>query len=156
MVCHAGPPLFCSCSSTGGGRPSVALPGSRVQVMFPTSSHVLSGSDRVCGGGGDHAMALGKLYVPRTQSTVERGGGGRNPSVQATSSTRAVNLSSLRHLLSLLAGVQPRRIEKGAQLPLCDGARSLPHTSHPCPQMAQCCFGDGLKRLTTADSHCLI
>jgi hypothetical protein len=44
-------------------------------VLFPTSSHVLSGSDRVCGGGGDHAMALGKLYVPRTQSTVERGGG---------------------------------------------------------------------------------
>lgn len=30
-------------------------------------------------------------------------------------------------------------------------------TSHPCPQMAQCCFGNGLKRLTSLlTAHCLI
>jgi hypothetical protein len=50
----------------------------------------------------------------------------------------------------------PRRKEKGEQPRSTTAECGLPHINYPCPPRAQCYFGDGLKRFTTAYTHCLI
>lgn len=116
--------------------PSVALPTLESGVLlFPRSSNVLSGSDRVSE----------EAEIIRHSSTYGGEEGVRNPSIQVTSSHALKFLSASSHL-PLSSPWPRRREEKRGRTATLRRRKELPHTTHPCPQMAQCCFGDGLKR----------
>jgi hypothetical protein len=141
-------------------RPSLDLPWSRASQGFllcPRSFRVRQGA----GGGGDSHEG----YRHERSIYGGEGMGARNPSTSGPPFCRIIREygSTVHKFLAAfprsrlpLSGPGSLREKKGAQLPLCDAARAC-RMPHPCPQIAQCCFGNGMKRLTIADSHyCLI